>query len=86
MEITQNKCRLNTSSHMLLDHSEEKVFLEKGTPMTYFYPAPGRIWPQHLNTCVGHDIFITTEFRKHSLRDYIVKADYVFPYIYNAHI
>ena len=30
----------------------------------------------------GHELFIPTKFRKHPLSPYVVKADYVFPYIY----
>ena len=30
-----------------------RSFLKKGTPLTYFGPAPGRIWPKNNNTCKG---------------------------------
>ena len=31
---------------------------------------------------MGHEHFMPTKFRKHPLSGSVVKADYVFPYIY----
>ena len=44
--------------------------------------APGQIWSKHLYACAGHEHFILTKFRKHQLRGSVLKAGYVFPYIY----
>ena len=56
--------------------------------MTYFCPAldppldgSGRETAILVN---DHEHFIPTKFRKHPLSRSVVKADYVFPYIYNA--
>ena len=55
--------------------------------MTYFGPA----LDLHLDASGGkktttlvrnHEHFIPTKFRKHQLSGSVVKADYVFPYIY----
>ena len=48
----------------------------------HFWPGsiPGQIWPTHF--VQGHNHFISTKFRKHPLSGSVVKADYVFPYIY----
>ena len=60
--------------------------LEKGTPLTYFGPTldpPLRGFGQKVNTNVrGHDYFIPTKFGEYPSNDSVVKADYVFPYIY----
>ena len=60
--------------------------LEKGTPVTYFGPTldpPLGGFGQKVNTNVrSHDYFIPTKFGKYPLNDSVVKADYVFPYIY----
>ena len=52
--------------------------------MTYF--ASLWIRPRYgKNICMhvlGHEYFIPTKFHKHTLSGSVVKADYVFPYIY----
>ena len=66
----------------------EEVFLEKETPplVAYFCPALdpplGRFYRNSLTYVRGHEHFIHTKFRKHPLSSSVVKADYVFPYIY----
>ena len=53
--------------------------------MTYFAlpgSAPGQIWPNIFMHVPGHEHFIPTKFRKHPLSGSVVKAGYVFPYIY----
>ena len=54
--------------------------------MTYFGPAldpplggSGRNTLLHVR---DHEYFIPTKFRKHQSSGSVVKADYVFPYIY----
>ena len=62
---------------------EEEVFLRRKHPWPILpYPgsAPRQIWPNIFMNVPGH--FIPTKFRKHPLSGSIVKADYVFPYIY----
>ena len=44
--------------------------------------APGRIWPKITTLVRDHEHFMPTKFRKHPLWGSVVKADYVFPYIY----
>ena len=59
---------------------------EEGDPsVTYFaspWIYPGQIWPNIFMHVPGHDHFIPTKFRKHPLSSTVVKAGYVFPYIY----
>ena len=54
--------------------------------MTYFGPAldPPLDGSGRKTTKLIRDLkdFIPTKFRKHSLSGFVVKADYVFPYIY----
>ena len=53
--------------------------------MTYFGPpgsTPGQIWPKSQYKCAGHEYFIPTKFGKYPSSNSVVKADYVFPYIY----
>ena len=54
--------------------------------MTYFGPtldpSLGGFGPKVNTNVWGHDQFIATKFGKHPLNDSVVKADYVFPYIY----
>ena len=63
-----------------------KSSLEKGTPGTYFGPAldpPLGGFDPRVNTIVqGHEYFIPTKFGKYPSRNSVVKADYVFQYIY----
>ena len=63
-----------------------RIFLKKGDPVTYFGPAldpplggSGRNTLMHVR---GHEHFIPTKFCKHPLSGSVVKADYVFQYIY----
>ena len=60
--------------------------MEKGTPVTYFGlaldPPLGGFGPKVNANVRGHDYFIPTKFGKYPLNDSVVKADYVFPYIY----
>ena len=80
---------------MLLDHCYafsmlpsglKKKFFGKGTPQTYFGPAldPPLGWfGPRVNTNVrGHEYFIPTKFGKYPSSNSVVKADYVFQYIY----
>ena len=66
--------------------SEEKVCWRRGPRVTYFGPAldpplGGSGWKT--TTLVrDHEHFIPTKFRKHPSSGTVVKADYVFPYIY----
>ena len=57
--------------------------------MTYFCPAldpPLDGSGQKTTTFVkDHEHFIPTKFGKYPLSGSVVKADYVFPYIYNVH-
>ena len=54
--------------------------------MTYFCltlnPHLGRYGRNILMHVQGHEHFIPIKFRKHPLSGSVVKADYVFPYIY----
>ena len=77
---------------MLLDHCCEfglllllsglKKFLKKGTPryllLTHPGSGPGQIWPKHLNECAGPWALYPNQVSY----EHVVKADYVFPYIY----
>ena len=67
----------------------KKVFWRRGPP-----PPPGDLFGLALNPprgryglnifmhVRGHEHFIPTKFRKHPLSGSVVKAGYVFPYIY----
>ena len=69
--------------------SKKKFFEEGETP-----PPPGDLFGLALDPrrgryglnifmhVPGHEHFIPTKFRKHPLSGYVVKAGYVFPYIY----
>ena len=82
---------------MLLDHCYEfslllwtsglkKKFFEEGDPLDLFClaldPPLGRYGQKIFMHVRGHEHFIPTKFRKHPLSSSVVKADYVFPYIY----
>ena len=67
----------------------EEVFWRRGPPPPPPWPilprpgsTPGQIWPKHFMHVLGHEHFIPTKFRKHPLSGSVVKAGYVFPYIY----
>ena len=65
----------------------EDGFLKKGTPRDLFCPPPldpslGGSGRNALLPVRGHEHFIPTKFRKHQSSGSVVKADYVFPYIY----
>ena len=65
----------------------EKKFVEEGDPpVTYFCLAldlPLDRYGQNILMHVpGHEHFIPIKFRKHPFSGSVVKADYVFPYIY----
>ena len=67
--------------------SLKKKFVEEGdTPVTYFCPAldPSldRSGRKTKTLVRDHEYFIPTKFRKHPSSGSVVKADYVFPYIY----
>ena len=66
--------------------SEEEVFLRRGPPVTYFAfsldPPLGKYGQNIFMHVPGHEHFIPTKFRKHPLSGSVVKAGYVFPYIY----
>ena len=65
---------------------KKKFFGQGDPPLTYFGPAldpPRGGFGPKVNTNVrGHDYFIPTKFGKNPFNDSVVKADYVFPYIY----
>ena len=66
--------------------SEEKVCWRRGPRVTYFGPAldpplGGSGW-KTITLVRDHEHFIPTKFRKHPSSGTVVKADYVFPYIY----
>ena len=44
--------------------------------------APGQISPKSQYKCAGHEYFIPTKFVEYPSRGSLVKADYVFQYIY----
>ena len=44
--------------------------------------TPGQIDPKVNTNVLGHEYFITTKHGKYPSSDSVVKADYVFPYIY----
>ena len=64
----------------------EEVFLKKGTPHDLFClaldPPLGGYGQNIFMHVTGHEHFIPTKFRKHPLSSSVVKAGYVFPYIY----
>ena len=64
--------------------SEEEVYLEKGTPGTYFGPAlapPLGGFGARVNTNVrGHEYFIPTKFGKYPSSNSVVKADFRPPF------
>ena len=64
----------------------KKSPLEKGTPVTYFGPALdpplGGFGPKVYKNVRGHEYCLPTKFGKYPLHDSVVKADYVFQYIY----
>ena len=66
--------------------SEEEVFWRRGPPLTYFASPWVRPWADMAKTSLcnvpGHEHFIPTKIRKHPSSGSVVKADYVFPYIY----
>ena len=65
--------------------SEEEVLWRSGPPVTYFGPDldPPLGGFAKVNTNVrGHEYFIPTKFGKYPLNNSLVKADFVFPYIY----
>ena len=70
--------------------SEEEVFLKKGPPppqsgdlfcLALDLPL-GKYGQNILMHMPGHEHFIPTKFHKHPLSRSVVKAGYVFPYIY----
>ena len=83
---------------MLLDHchafgfvavafqSEEEVLLEKGPLIDLFLlaldPPLGEVCHKVYTQVRYDEYFIPTKFHKHPSSGSIVKADYVFPYIY----
>ena len=81
---------------MLLDHCYEfglllwpsslKKFFEEWDPRDLFClaldPPLGRYGQNIFMHVLGHEHFIPTKVRKHPLSGSVVKADYVFPYIY----
>ena len=67
--------------------SEAEVRWRRGPPITYLFyhplhPSLGIYGQNILMHVPGHEHFIPTKFRKHPLSGSVVKADYVFPYIY----
>ena len=67
--------------------SEEVFFkFNKGDPRDLFSlaldPPLGRNGQNIFMHVQGHEYFIPTKFHKHPLSGSVVKADYVFPYIY----
>ena len=66
--------------------SAEDVFLRRGHPRDLFClaldPPLGKYGQNIFMHVLGHEHFIPTKFRKHPLIGSVVKAGYVFPYIY----
>ena len=66
--------------------SEEDVLWRRDPSLTYFCPALdpplSRVCRKASTQVRDHEYFIPTKFRKHQSSGSIVKADYVFPYIY----
>ena len=66
--------------------SEEEVFWRRGPPppppVTYFASPLGKYGQNIFMHVPGYEHFIPTKFQKHLLSGTVVKADYVFPYIY----
>ena len=65
--------------------SEGEVFEERNPRDLYCLaldPPLGRYGQNIFMHVPGHKHFIPTKFRKHPLSGSVVKADYVFPYIY----
>ena len=80
---------------MLLDHIRfvavafqlwRRSPLEKGPSLTYYGPALdpplGRFGPKANTNVWGHEYFIPAKFGKYPSSNSVVKADYVFQYIY----
>ena len=82
---------------MLLDHcyafslllyssSLKKILWRRGPSLTYYGPALdpplGGFGPKVNTNVRGHEYFIPTKFGEYPSSDSVVKADYVFPYIY----
>ena len=59
--------------------------MDNGPSLTYYGPTldpPLGVFGPKVNTNVwGHEYFIPTKSGKYPLKDSVVKADYVFPYI-----
>ena len=66
--------------------SEEEVLWRRGPPVIYFCPALdstlGGFGPKVNTNVRGHEYFIPTKFGKYASNEFVIKADYVFPYIY----
>ena len=67
--------------------SEEEVFWRRGPPppgdlFCLALDLPLGKYGQNILHVPGHEHFIPTKFRKHPLSGSVVKAGYVFPYIY----
>ena len=70
---------------MLLDHCYEfglLLWLSSLKKNGTYFASPWLRPLADLMNVPGHDHFIPTKFRKPPLRGSVVKADYVFPYIY----
>ena len=57
-----------------------KKFFEEGDPVTYFDPNLGYV--RKTTFVRDHEYFIPTKLCKYPSSGSVVKADYVFPYIY----
>ena len=62
--------------------SEEEVFWRREPILPRPGSALGKYGQNIFMHVLGHDHFIPTKFRKHPLSSSVVKAGYVFPYIY----
>ena len=72
---------------LLLQHSTLKeMFFGEGTLIDPLVPCPesasGRIWPKNEYKWAGSWVLYPTKFSEYPSSDSVVKADYVFPYIY----
>ena len=71
---------------LLKPSSLKKKSFGEGDPVTYFGPALdpplGGFGPKVNSNVRGHEFLILTKFGKYPSNDSVVKADYVFPYIY----
>ena len=77
--ITQASRSLVWIRFVAVAFRSEEVFWRRGPPPLALDPPLGQNIFMHV---LGHEHFIPTKFCKHPLSSSVVKAGYVFPYIY----